>query len=71
MNKELPFPGGYDEDNKLITNAASIIRSKRSLTISLWKDIGLSLALDLLMIILNQVQSTAKIIEIGPSSNVS
>ncbi|CAM6004564.1 unnamed protein product [Sphagnum balticum] len=70
-NEQLPFPGGYDSDGKLTTDAASIINSKRSLPIGLWKGSGLSLVLDLLVTILSQAQSTAEITEIGISSNIS
>ena len=70
-NEELPFPGGYDSDGNLTTDAAAIIRSQRALPIGLWKGSGLALVLDLLTIILSQAESNAKATETGLTSNAS
>jgi 3-dehydro-L-gulonate 2-dehydrogenase len=43
----LPFPGGFDKEGKLTTDAAAIEASGRALPIGLWKGSGLSMALDL------------------------
>jgi len=43
----LPFPGGFDAEGKLTTDAAAISATERALPIGLWKGSGMSMALDL------------------------
>lgn len=57
----LPFPGGYDKEGKLTTNAGDIMETWRLLPIGFWKGSGLSLMLDLLATVLSQGRSTAEI----------
>ena len=42
----LPYPGGFDEQGKLSTDADEISRTFRTLPIGLWKGSGLAMALD-------------------------
>lgn len=44
--RELPFPGGFDEEGKLSTDPAEILKTKRVLPIGLWKGSGYALLLD-------------------------
>lgn len=69
--EQLPLPGGYDQDGKLSTDPATILRSERVLPIGFWKGSGLSLVLDLLATVLSQGQSTAAITQNGPESGLS
>jgi 3-dehydro-L-gulonate 2-dehydrogenase len=57
----LPFPGGYDEDGKLTTDPAAILRTWRALPIGYWKGAGLALVLDLLAAVLSGGQTTREI----------
>ena len=70
-NEALPFPGGYDSDGNLSTDANAILQSKRLLPIGLWKGSGLSLVLDLLATVLSGGNSTAKITNSGAESGIS
>ncbi len=45
--KPLPVPGGYDQDGRLTTDAAEVLRTGRLLPAGLWKGSGLALMLDL------------------------
>ncbi|OCX50642.1 2,3-diketo-L-gulonate reductase [Mucilaginibacter sp. PPCGB 2223] len=69
-NEELPLPGGYDEAGELSTDPGAIIRSKRLLPVGFWKGSGLALMLDLLVTILSQGKSTARITESTVESGV-
>jgi len=69
-HEELPLPGGYDENGHLSTNPEDIIKSKRLLPVGFWKGSGLALMLDLLVTILSQGKSTAKITESTVESGV-
>jgi 3-dehydro-L-gulonate 2-dehydrogenase len=71
QNKELPLPGGYDDNGNLSTDAAEILESKRLLPVGFWKGSGLSLVLDLLATVLSQGNSTAKITQSEKESGVS
>jgi 3-dehydro-L-gulonate 2-dehydrogenase len=72
LNKQmLPLHGGYDKLGNLTMDPAAIIESQRSLPIGFWKGSGLSLALDLLVTILSQGRSTAKITESGAETGIS
>jgi 3-dehydro-L-gulonate 2-dehydrogenase len=70
-NEQLPLPGGYDKEGKLSTDPTVIMESKRALPIGFWKGSGLSLMLDLLVSILSQGNSTAKITQSEKESGVS
>jgi len=61
--EKLPLPGGYDGRGELSADPGEIIRSKRLLPVGFWKGSGLALMLDLLVTILSQGSSTAKITE--------
>jgi 3-dehydro-L-gulonate 2-dehydrogenase len=63
--KELPVPGGYDNEGNLSTDAAAINASKRALPIGFWKGSGLSLVLDLLATLLSGGDSTSAITQSG------
>jgi len=69
-NEELPLPGGYDAAGELSTDPAAIIASKRLLPVGFWKGSGLALMLDLLVTVLSQGKSTARITENGVESAV-
>jgi len=69
-NEDLPLPGGYDESGYLSTSPGDIIKSKRLLPVGFWKGSGLALMLDLLVTILSQGKSTAKITESTVESGV-
>ncbi|MBI9071494.1 MAG: 3-dehydro-L-gulonate 2-dehydrogenase [Melioribacteraceae bacterium] len=56
--KELPYPGGFDTEGKLSTNAAAIYDTQRSLPIGYWKGAGLAILFDLLAAILSGGKST-------------
>jgi 3-dehydro-L-gulonate 2-dehydrogenase len=43
----LPFPGGFDAEGNLTTDAAAISKTERALPIGLWKGSGMSMALDM------------------------
>lgn len=70
-NQPLPFPGGYDEDGNLTTDAAAIRKTQRALPIGLWKGSGLSLMLDVVLTALTGGRSTKEITESGKESGVS
>lgn len=55
----LPFPGGFDAEGHLTTDAAAI--AERALPIGLWKGSGLSLTLDLIAAMLSGGQATHEI----------
>ena len=46
--RQLPVPGGCDEDGQLTTDPAAIEKSGRALPIGYWKGSGLSILLDLI-----------------------
>lgn len=60
-NKELPVPGGYDENGALTTDPNKIKISRRTLPIGYWKGSGLSLMLDVLVTGLSGGKSVAQI----------
>ena len=70
-NETLPLPGGYDENGNLSTDAAAILQSARLLPVGFWKGSGLSLVIDLLVTVLSQGNSTAKVTHGGSESGVS
>ncbi|MCJ8211420.1 3-dehydro-L-gulonate 2-dehydrogenase [Mucilaginibacter sp. RS28] len=61
QGRELPLPGGYDEEGNLSTDASTIIKSGRLMPAGFWKGSGLSLMLDLLATVLSDGRSTAEV----------
>lgn len=70
-DEPLPFPGGYDENGNLTTNAGKIRQNERALPIGLWKGSGLALMLDIVLTALSGGKSTKAITEAGKESGVS
>jgi 3-dehydro-L-gulonate 2-dehydrogenase len=62
-NKDLPFPGGFNERGDLTVNPGDILASRRVLPVGYWKGSGLSLLLDLFAAILSGGLTTSKISE--------
>lgn len=59
--KELPIPGGYDEEGKLSADPGAIEESGRVLPIGFWKGSGLSIVLDMIAAILSGGNATCDI----------
>ena len=70
-NEPLPLPGGYDSKGNLSTDATAILASKRLLPVGFWKGSGLSLVIDLLVTVISQGNSTAKVTRAGSESGIS
>ncbi|UOE50412.1 3-dehydro-L-gulonate 2-dehydrogenase [Mucilaginibacter sp. SMC90] len=70
-NEPLPLPGGYDNEGKLSTDAAAILKSERLLPVGFWKGSGLSLVLDVLATVLSGGKSTAEITKSEQESGIS
>lgn len=70
-NEELPFFGGYDDQDQLTKDPKIIQKTKRPLPIGLWKGSGLALMLDLLATLLSEGNSTSKITANGEEKAVS
>jgi len=70
-NEALPLPGGYDDEGKLSTDAAAILKSQRLLPVGFWKGSGLSLVLDILATILSGGNSTAEITKSEHETGIS
>ncbi|MGI4021149.1 MAG: 3-dehydro-L-gulonate 2-dehydrogenase [Janthinobacterium lividum] len=70
-NEALPFPGGYNQDGNLTTDAAAIRKTERALPIGMWKGSGLSLMLDVVLTALTGGKSTKEITASGKESGVS
>jgi 3-dehydro-L-gulonate 2-dehydrogenase len=59
--ERLPFPGGFDADGELTTDAAAIEASGRALPVGLWKGSGLAVMLDLFAAVLSGGLATCDI----------
>ncbi|MCG8307306.1 MAG: 3-dehydro-L-gulonate 2-dehydrogenase [Cytophagales bacterium] len=59
--KLLPFPGGWDDNNKLSKDPEKITKTERGLPIGYWKGSALSMILDMLTTLLAAGDSTFKI----------
>jgi len=59
--KQLPFPGGFNQDSELTTDPAAILETWRVLPVGYWKGAGLSLLLDIMATILSGGLSTHQI----------
>jgi 3-dehydro-L-gulonate 2-dehydrogenase len=69
--KELPVPGGYDDQGALTTNPRAVRASRRTLPIGYWKGSGLSLVLDLLTAGLSGGQSVGSVTDSGKEYRLS
>ena len=63
--KQLPVPGGYDEEGRVTTDPAAIEKTWRVLPIGFWKGSGLSIALDLIGALLSKGNTVRQIGELG------
>jgi 3-dehydro-L-gulonate 2-dehydrogenase len=61
--KELEYPGGYDKEGNLTTNAAVIYDEHSVLPIGYWKGSGLAILFDLIATILSGGKSTNELAE--------
>lgn len=59
--EDLPFEGGWNNENNLTRNPEDILKSERSLPIGFWKGSALSMVLDMLATILSAGNSTYKL----------
>lgn len=59
--KNLPYAGGFNERGELTDDPGEILRTRRALSIGLWKGAGLSLLLDILASLLSGGLSTHEI----------
>lgn len=69
--KQLPVPGGYDEDGNLTTDPAAIEKSWRVLPMGYWKGSGISILLDLISTVLTDANSVQKIGTFGDEVGLS
>ncbi|MGB3143788.1 MAG: 3-dehydro-L-gulonate 2-dehydrogenase [Maribacter sp.] len=60
-NEQLPFHGGWDQENTLSKNPELIRKSGRALPVGYWKGSALSMVLDMLATLLSTGNSTYKI----------
>ncbi len=70
-DEALPFPGGYDQEGNLTTDAEAIRKTERALPIGMWKGSGLSLMLDVVLTALTGGKSTKEITASKNESGVS
>jgi 3-dehydro-L-gulonate 2-dehydrogenase len=59
--KQLPVPGGYDEDGNLSTDPAAIEKTWRVLPMGYWKGSGLSILFDLIATVLTNANAVHNI----------
>lgn len=59
--EKLPYPGGWDEENKLSSDPEKILVTERGLPIGYWKGSALSMILDMLASLLSAGNSTRDI----------
>ena len=71
QGKQLPVPGGYDEDGNLTTDPAAIEKSWRVLPMGYWKGSGISILLDLISTVLTNANSVQKIGTFGDEVGLS
>lgn len=69
--KKLAHAGGYDESGQLSDDPYSIMKSKRTLPVGLWKGSGLSLMMDVLVSVLSEGKTVADITSTGKEFAVS
>jgi len=61
QGKQLPLPGGYDNEGKLTQDPEAILKSRRALPIGYWKGSGLALILDIMATLVSGGQPTHQI----------
>jgi 3-dehydro-L-gulonate 2-dehydrogenase len=59
--KQLPYPGGFDDQGELTTDPVKVLETWRALPVGYWKGAGLALLLDILATILSGGISTHEI----------
>jgi 3-dehydro-L-gulonate 2-dehydrogenase len=64
-NEQLPYSGGFDENNQPTSNPSIIRKTKRALPAGYWKGSGLAMILDILLVALTGGRSTAAITNSG------
>lgn len=64
-NKQLPVPGGFDQDGNLTVDPVEIEATWRVLPIGFWKGSGLSIVLDLIAAVLSGGNSTYGVGQLG------
>lgn len=69
--EQLPYPGGWDNNNKLSTDPEKILSNERGLPIGYWKGSALSMVLDMLATLLSAGNSSGKIGERGFETGIS
>lgn len=69
--KQLPVPGGYDQEGNLTTDPAAIEKSWRVLPMGYWKGSGISILLDLISTVLTDANSVQKIGTFGDEVGLS
>jgi len=69
--KKLPYPGGWDMNDKLSNDPEKILSNERGLPIGYWKGSALSMILDMLSTILSAGDSTYKIGQKGYETGIS
>lgn len=70
-DEQLPFPGGWDQDDELTTDPTKILAKERGLPIGYWKGSALSMVLDMLATLLSAGNSTYRIGQKGDETDVS
>jgi 3-dehydro-L-gulonate 2-dehydrogenase len=70
-NEQLPFTGGFDENNQPTSDPAIIRKTKRALPAGYWKGSGLAMLLDILLVALSGGRSTATITASGHEYGVT
>lgn len=70
-NEQLPFEGGWDNQNQLSKNPKDIMASGRAIPVGYWKGSALSMILDMLATLLSAGNSTYKIGQKGSETAIS
>ncbi len=69
--EQLPFPGGWDDNNELSSDPEKILPNERGLPIGYWKGSALSMVLDMLATLLSAGDSTFRIGQHGYETGIS
>ena len=69
--EKLPYPGGWDDQDKLSKDPEKILGNERGLPIGYWKGSALSMVLDMLATLLSAGKSTFKISQNAYETSVS
>jgi len=59
--EQLPYPGGWDEEDQLSTDPEKILKKERGLPIGYWKGSAFSIVLDMLATLLSAGNSTYRV----------